>query len=498
MADKRVWIADRANHNDYQAAVKKAKASKRTPPGRWRVHWIDPDGKERNKTFRVLGAEDSNREDTANWWRRKIERELNGDAGAVYIDPNASDTEFGAVVESWWDSLDEVKRSSRQKYRQVIDTHILPRWKHVPLRLMNVLVIAPWMARLKKGGGETTVEAEKLGASQKRQVFTVMNAILDWACPELIATNPMRDRKKIKRPKPKQITEHCYLDYLDVEALADAADSVVGAYGKLKAGAAAGINGTLIRTLGYTGQRPGEALALKVENYVRSPRRPVFQVQRTLIEDRTSGELYFDTPKDHEARDVPIPLSLVPDIERLCARKRDNDLIFSVDGMPMRLSNWRQREFYPARDSLGLPGILTPHKLRHTAASLAIREGATVLSVQKLLGHSSPTETLNTYAKLWDDEVWVVAEKLNSARLNAISETAVMDGLVAVVADLARQLEEVRRRLRDVEDIQGIEALHRELARVGTGSSEIDEFLRELSDRMDQERANSLGLVGGS
>jgi len=489
MADKRVWITDRSKHASYQEAVAKAKKAKRTPPGRWRVHWIDPEGKERNKTFQLLGDERSDRADTARGFKRKLERELNGDAGAVYIDPNAGDTEFGAVVESWWDSVDEVKRSSRQKYRQVIDTHILPRWRHVPLRLMNVLVIAPWMARLRRGGGETTVDEEKIGASQKRMVFTVMNAILDWACPELIAVNPMRDRKKIKRPKPKQITEHCYLDYLDVEALAAAADSLVGAYGKLKAGAAAGINGTLIRSLGYTGQRPGEALALKVENYVQDAKRPVFQVRRTLIEDRTTGELYFDTPKDHEARDVPIPLSLIPDIERLCMGKRSQGLIFSVDGSPLRLGNWRNREFYAARDSLGLPDILTPHKLRHTAASLAIREGATVLSVQKLLGHASPTETLNTYAKLWDDEVWAVAEKLNSARLHAISETAVMDGLVTLVADLARQLEEVRQRVRELEDVRGSEALHRELERVGVGSSEIDGFLRELSNKMDAARA---------
>lgn len=491
MADKRVWIADRAKHKDYQEAVAKAKKAKRTPPGRWRAHWIDPDGKERNKTFRILGAEASDREDTAHGWRRKIERELNGDAGAIYIDPNSGDTEFGAVVEAWWGSVDEVKRSTIAKYRSVIDTHILPRWKHVPVRLMNAMVIAPWMARLKKGGGETTEQKEKLGASQKRLVFTIMSAILDWACPEFIPANPMRDRKKIKRPKPKQISEHCYLDYLDVEALADAADTVIGAYGKLKAGAAAGINGALIRTLGYTGQRPGEALALRVGDYVRHPQRPVFRVRQTLIE-ADNGELYFDTPKDHEARDVPIPLSIVPDVERLCSGKTNTDLIFSVDGKPLRFRNWRGREFYPARDSLGLPAIMTPHKLRHTAASLAIREGATVLAVQKLLGHASATETLKTYAKLWDDEVWLVAEKLNSARLRAISETAVMDGLVAVVADLARQLGEVRKRMDDLESTDGSAALSKELARLSGGTTEIDEFLHELSARMDAARGDAI------
>lgn len=498
MADKRVWTVDRADHADYQEAMAKAKAKRRPGPGRYRVHWIDPGPppKERNKTFRILGDANSDRPDTANAFRRKLERELNGDVGSIYIDPNAGDTPFGTLAEGWFAGLDELKRSTIDKYRSILDTHILPRWQHAPARAVTSMVIAPWMARLKKGGGETAEQKQKLGQSQKRLVFTIMSAIFDWACPEFLPSNPMRDKKKLRRPKPKRIHDHCYLEYLQVEALADLMDTLVGAYGKLKAGAAAGINGVLVRTLAYTGIRSGEALALRVKDYVRSRVRPVFKVSRTLVET-DQGELYFDTPKDHEARDAAIPLSLTKGIDRLCAGKGPEDLIFSVDGKPLRFRNWRAREFNVARGLLGLPSALTPHKLRHTCASLAIAVGATVLAVQRLLGHASPVETLRTYAHLWNDEIWSVAEKLNTGRLQAISETAVMDGLVAVVADLARQLSEVRGRLDELETADGSEALHRELARVTNGTTEIDDYLRELSSRMDEAREVAIAPVPG-
>ena len=45
-----------------------------------------------------------------------------------------------------------------------------------------------------------------------------------------------------------------------------------------------------------------------------------------------------------------------------------------------------------------------PHELRHTAASLAIASGATVKSVQRMLGHASATLTLDRYGHLFADE----------------------------------------------------------------------------------------------
>lgn len=58
---------------------------------------------------------------------------------------------------------------------------------------------------------------------------------------------------------------------------------------------------------------------------------------------------------------------------------------------------------------------LTPHDLRHTAASLAISAGANVKAVQKMLGHASAAMTLDVYADLFDDDLDAVGEALSKA-----------------------------------------------------------------------------------
>jgi Phage integrase family len=80
----------------------------------------------------------------------------------------------------------------------------------------------------------------------------------------------------------------------------------------------------------------------------------------------------------------------------------------------MRLSNLRSRVFDKAVSEAGLTG-LSPHGLRHTAASLAVASGASVLAVARMLGHKDPAMTLNVYADLFDDELDLVAERLHAA-----------------------------------------------------------------------------------
>jgi integrase len=51
----------------------------------------------------------------------------------------------------------------------------------------------------------------------------------------------------------------------------------------------------------------------------------------------------------------------------------------------------------------------TPHDLRHICASLAASAGANVKALQRMLGHSSAKQTLDTYADLFDDDLDSVA-----------------------------------------------------------------------------------------
>jgi integrase len=109
--------------------------------------------------------------------------------------------------------------------------------------------------------------------------------------------------------------------------------------------------------------------------------------------------------------------------------KKSDDLVFpSPKGDVLRNGNFRRRRFDAAVETLEakhpeLPKI-TPHSLRHTAASLAISAGATVLAVQRMLGHASAAMTLDVYSDLFDDDLDAVADALDArARSTDVGKT---------------------------------------------------------------------------
>ena len=57
----------------------------------------------------------------------------------------------------------------------------------------------------------------------------------------------------------------------------------------------------------------------------------------------------------------------------------------------------------PAARAAGLSAGTGMHSLRHYYASLLIRYGESVKTVQARLGHASASETLDTYSHLWPD-----------------------------------------------------------------------------------------------
>ena len=88
---------------------------------------------------------------------------------------------------------------------------------------------------------------------------------------------------------------------------------------------------------------------------------------------------------------------------------------------PLRASNWGERYFRPALREAGLPQGLRVHDLRHTAASLAIREGSSVKVVQAMLGHRSATQTLDRYGHLYPSDLDALAESLDRAHAAAMA-----------------------------------------------------------------------------
>ena len=87
----------------------------------------------------------------------------------------------------------------------------------------------------------------------------------------------------------------------------------------------------------------------------------------------------------------------------------------------IRRTNFRRRAWGPAIEAAGLEPPPVPHDLRHTAAALAIAEGAHPKAIQSRLGHSNITTTLNVYGHLFpglDDEL---AARLDIKRLHTVA-----------------------------------------------------------------------------
>lgn len=88
--------------------------------------------------------------------------------------------------------------------------------------------------------------------------------------------------------------------------------------------------------------------------------------------------------------------------------------------LPKSVAGWFAGAVKRCRQEDALFPRVTPHDLRHTAASLAISAGANVKAVQRMLGHASAAMTLDTYSDLFDDDLDGVADALDAARESSV------------------------------------------------------------------------------
>jgi len=350
-------------------------------PGRdgrltWQARWRDPAGRQRKRTFPR---------------KSDAERFLTGVEHSVltgsYVDPGRSRVTVGEWAAQWLDAQEQLKPSTRARYEGIVARHVAPTWGPVRLSEVTHAGVTAWAARLTATG---------LAPGTVRYVHRVLSLILELAVrDERIARNPATGVRL-----PKAVTgEKRFLTHAQVAALADAAGP-----GRL-----------VVLTLAYTGLRWGELAALRA-GHVDLMRRRI-EVSASVTEVR--GRLTWGTPKSHQARSVPVPRFLVDDLAGLIAGRRADDLVFVAPmGGPLRNLNWRRDTFDRAAVSVGLDG-LTPHELRHTAASLAVAAGANVKAVQRMLGHASAAMTLDVYAGLFGDDLDAVAERLDASAAQA-------------------------------------------------------------------------------
>ena len=112
---------------------------------------------------------------------------------------------------------------------------------------------------------------------------------------------------------------------------------------------------------------------------------------------------------------MPVPRFLADLLAVEVAGKAPGELVFtSLLGKPLRNLNFRRDVFDHAAVEAGLGG-LTPHELRHTAASLAVSSGANVKAVQRMLGHASAAMTLDVYSGVFDDDLDGLADRMDAS-----------------------------------------------------------------------------------
>lgn len=370
-----------------------ANATKRGP-GRWLGRYRDRSGRERTKTLPTRAE--------ALAWAQEQERKIRR---GEWTDPAQGRVTVGELAEPWLATLN-VKPKTRLSYESHLRLHVLPHWGGVRLDRITQSAVRAWITSL------------PLGPSGARGAYYVLASILDLAVEDgRIARNPARPSGRSKGLLPRVTTtkEHRYLTHEQVARLADE----IGPYRPM------------ILLMAYAGLRWGEVAALRVCDIDLLRNRVA--VTRTAVE--IGSEVQYGTPKTHTQRSIAFPVALRGELEPQLDHKAPEDLLFtSPEGAALRASNFRRRQWNPATARAGLSGV-TPHDLRHTAASLAVQAGANVKAVQRMLGHASATMTLDTYAGLFDGDLDEVAARLDQGLSAALADSVRTEDRISVLAE---------------------------------------------------------------
>lgn len=164
---------------------------------------------------------------------------------------------------------------------------------------------------------------------------------------------------------------------------------------------------TLVHVMAFGGLRINEALALDAADL--QPIRGggyTIDVHKNMTRIGPSGGSYgLGTTKTLSSNRI-VPVRHVLEFDRAIEQHfydfgRTSPMFLNARGGQMLYTNFLKRNWKPTLEGMGLE-LHTPHDLRHTAASLWISFGYSVVEIAKWLGHSDPSITLRIYAHLFD------------------------------------------------------------------------------------------------
>ncbi|MDZ4235725.1 MAG: site-specific integrase [Dietzia sp.] len=300
----------------------------------------------------------------------------------LYRDPAAGRITVGELSTPWLAAKNnQLAASSYHSYSTAWRVHVEPRWGDTSVAAVEAIAVQDWVS--------------ELAATRSRAVVTRALGVLAGICDRAIAErritiNPCTGLVLPEKSRKRRV----YLTATNVEDIAARAE-----------------NPLLVRTLAYTGLRWGEAIVLRPMDIELERGRIV--VHRAATE--VARELVVGTPKTPGSdRAVPAPGFLLEQIaDRMDGLGPEGLLFPGPDGGLLRAPDVRRGWYARAVREAGVPRV-TIHDLRHTAASLAVRAGASVLAVQRMLGHTSASMTLDRYSDLFDDDLTDLAARMDT------------------------------------------------------------------------------------
>lgn len=328
------------------------------------------------------------------------------------MDPRATTKlTVSQLYEDWITRITSIGASGRKpaspktadNYRRCCENYVGPRWAHTPISNVRYDDVPTWIMTLKGRDGRPA------GVTTRREVALYFGRLMGHAVKkQLLAANPAKDplgQTDYVPAKEKQ-REHVYLTMPQLTTLAKACGNFE----------------LFVMLAGTCGLRWGEITALTYDD-LDLGNLPAVAVRRAYSE--VGGQLFLGPTKGGESRTVPLPRLIAQRLEKREPETADGGRIFSGGrGSALRNNTWTRRHYSPAiaraaelDSSFPRP---TFHDLRHTAVSLTISIGANVRVVQRIAGHASATMTLDTYAGLFDHDLYDSAGRLNSelAKLN--------------------------------------------------------------------------------
>lgn len=352
-------------------AGKKVRGPRYGQGSRWLAVWQEPDGARRKKAMPTKDAAVAHLEHVG----------VDKRAG-MYIPVASGALTVAELATQWTAAHPSWSASTAARNRDILRTHVLPRWGTVRLDDVREEAVQDWV-------NDMTV-----ATSTRRRIHQVLSGALTLAVRRKhLAANPA---PHVEFPAPDARPKQA-LTVREVDQFVDAHPEPWQ---------------TWARFLAFTGLRVSEAAGLRVRDVDLTRRRVTVTEAVVVVNGRKIEQTRVKT-ETSQGRRVPLVGELVPLLEPLVHGRAPTERVFVLrGGVTVNRANYSRRQFRTAITAVGHPEM-QPHELRHTAVSLAIASGASVKAVQAIAGHKDASMTLNLYAHLFDDDLDAVAVQMD-------------------------------------------------------------------------------------